>query len=204
MARFCVSPMNEDWNLRCPEELSDIQRATEAAGFRMASDQLTGSLLRVLAASKPAGALLELGTGTGMGVSWLLSGMDAGSTLDTVDHDAATVSIARRFLGHDPRVRFHVSDGAAFLASLAGRQFDLIFADTWPGKFTHLDDALSLLRPGGVYVGDDLLPQPSWPEGHAPKIPQFLHALEQRPDVHLTRLSWSTGIVLVTKRAHPK
>ena len=196
--------MNEGWNLRCPELLSDIQRATETAGFRMASDPLTGSLLRVLAASKPAGDLLELGTGTGVGASWLLSGMDAASTLDTVDHDEAVISVARRFLGHDSRVRFHVSDGAAFLASLAGRQFDLIFADTWPGKFDHLEDALSLLRPGGIYVSDDLLPQSSWPEGHAAKIPQFLRALEQRPDLHITRLSWSTGLVLATKRLDPK
>jgi predicted O-methyltransferase YrrM len=96
-----------------------------------------------------------------MGASWLLSGMDAASTLDTVDHDEAVVGIARSFLGHDARVRFHVSDGAAFLAGLAGREFDLIFADSWPGKFDHLDDALALLRPGGIYVGDDLLPQPS-------------------------------------------
>jgi predicted O-methyltransferase YrrM len=196
--------MNEGWNLHCPEALSDIQRATEAAGFRMASDQLTGSLLRVLAASKPAGALLELGTGTGMSAAWLLSGMDAGSTLDTVDHDEAVVGIARQFLGHDSRVRFHVSDGAAFLTSLAGRQFDFIFADTWPGKFDHLGDALSLLRPGGIYVGDDLLPQSSWPEGHAPKIPQFLHALQQRRDLHVTRLAWSTGLVLATKRLNSK
>jgi len=193
--------MNEDWNLRCPEELSEIQHATEIAGFRMASDPLTGSLLRVLAASKPAGVFLELGTGTGMGASWLLSGMDAASTLETVDHDAAVVSIARRFLGHDSRVRFHVSEGADFLASIAGRQFDLIFADTWPGKYTHLDEALSLLRPGGIYVGDDLLPQPSWPEEHAAKIPPFLHALEQRPDLHVSRLAWSTGLVLATKRS---
>ena len=59
--------MNENWNLHFPEALSKIRRATEAAGFRMASDGLTGSLLRSLAASKPKGALLELGTGTGMG-----------------------------------------------------------------------------------------------------------------------------------------
>jgi predicted O-methyltransferase YrrM len=196
--------VNEDWNIRWPEALSDIQRATEAAGFRMASDQLTGSLLRVLAASKPAGALLELGTGTGMGAAWLLSGMDAASTLDTVDHDEAVVSVARRSLAHDSRIRFHVSDGAAFLASLAGQQFDLIFADTWPGKFDHLDEALSLLRPGGIYVVDDLLPQPSWPEGHAPKIPRFLHALEERLDLHLTRISWSTGLVLASKHNNPK
>ena len=66
----------------------------------------------------------------------------------------------------------------------------------------HLEDALSLLRPGGIYVGDDLLPQPSWPDGHAPKIPQFLNALEQRPDLHITRLTWSTGLVLATKRSN--
>lgn len=34
--------------------------------------------------------------------------------------------------------------------------FDLIFADAWPGKFSHLDEALSLLSPGGFYVIDDL------------------------------------------------
>jgi predicted O-methyltransferase YrrM len=85
------------------------------------------------------GALLELGTGTGMGTSWLLSGMDGSSTLDTVDNDGAVVDIARRYLGHDSRVRFHVADGATFLAGLRERRFDLIFADTWPGKFEPSD-----------------------------------------------------------------
>ena len=88
--------MNKNWNLHFPAQLSEIRRATAAAGFRMASDELTGTLLRSLAASKPKGALLELGTGTGMGTSWLLSGMDASSTLDTVDNDKAVVDIARR------------------------------------------------------------------------------------------------------------
>jgi predicted O-methyltransferase YrrM len=126
--------------------------------------------------------------------------MDASSTLDTVDHDAVVVGIARRCLVHDPRVRFHVADGATFLKDLRGRHFDLIFADAWPGKFEHLDDALSLLRPGGFYIGDDLLPQPSWPDGHAPRIPVFLNALEQHADLFVTRLTWSTGLVIATKR----
>jgi hypothetical protein len=41
--------MTENWNMPFPEALSEIRRATEA---RMASDELTGSLLRGLAASK--------------------------------------------------------------------------------------------------------------------------------------------------------
>ncbi len=192
--------MNENWNLHFSEQLIKIRRETEAAGFRMASDELTGSLLRSLAASKPNGALLELGTGTGMGTSWLLSGMDASSTLDTVDNDRAVVDIARRHLGSDARVRFHVADGATFLAGLRDRRFDLIFADTWPGKFDHLDVALSLLRPGGLYIVDDLLPQPSWPAGHGPRIPGFLNSLERRDDLHVARLAWSTGLVIATKR----
>ena len=61
-------------------------------------------------------------------------------------------------------------DGAEFLQQSASRQFDLIYADAWPGKFSHLSDALSLLRGGGVYVIDDLLPQPNWPDGHAAKV----------------------------------
>ena len=43
----------------------------------------------------------------------------------------------------------------------AHARFDLIYADAWPGKFTHLDRALSLLTRGGIYFIDDLLPQPS-------------------------------------------
>jgi predicted O-methyltransferase YrrM len=46
-----------------PRELAAIQQATAASGFTMPSEALTGALLRSLAASKPGGRLLELGTG---------------------------------------------------------------------------------------------------------------------------------------------
>ena len=59
-------------------------------------------------------------------------------------------------------------------------RFDLIYADAWPGKFTHLDLALSLLTPGGIYFIDDLLPQTSWPEGHAAKVPPLIAYLSDR------------------------
>jgi predicted O-methyltransferase YrrM len=134
----------------------------------MASEPRTGALSRVLAASKPGGRFLELGTGTGIGTAWLLAGMDANARLDTVDNDVHVLDVARSHLREDSRVAFHLADGADFLAHLPRGEYDLIYADAWPGKFTDLDQALALLRIGGIYFIDDLLPQPNWPEGHAP------------------------------------
>ena len=182
-----------------PPALDAILRDTGAAGFTMASEPQTGSLLRALAASKPGGRFLELGTGTGVGTAWLLAGMDAHSQLDSVDTDPHVVEIPRRHLGHDARVTFHLADGAAFLATLPPSQFDFVFADTWPGKFTHLEPALSRLRRGGIYFIDDLLPQPSWPEGHAPKVPALIADLEGRSGFTSCKLAWASGLMMLVR-----
>jgi predicted O-methyltransferase YrrM len=166
----------------------------------MSSEPRVGALLAVLAASKPGGRFLELGTGTGHGTAWLLAGMDAVSMLETVDNDAEVVALAQRYLASDPRVTFHIMDGAEFLRASAS-SFDLIYADAWPGKFTYLDEALSLLRPGGIYVIDDLLPQPNWPDDHAPRVPALIENLEQRVDFTTARLAWASGLLLVVRRA---
>lgn len=167
----------------------------------MASEPLTGSLLRTLAATKPAGAFLELGTGTGLSTAWILAGMDQNSQLTTMDNDEAVIAIAKRHLGHDPRVSFHISDGAAFLATLHGRTFDFIFADTWPGKYDHLEEALTLLKSGSMYIIDDMLPQPNWPPGHDPKATNLITTLEQRPDLTITKMNWASGLIIATKKS---
>ena len=48
-----------------PHIWSEIERRTAELGFDMPSDMRTKALLKALAASKPHGRLLELGTGTG-------------------------------------------------------------------------------------------------------------------------------------------
>src|ERR1035437_9927970 len=105
----------------------------------MASESCTGALLQVLAAAKPGGRLLELGTGTGIATAWLLSGMDDAATLTSVDTDPRVQAVARECLGHDPRLTLITEDGATFLrrrlALTPPLQFDLIFADAIPGKY---------------------------------------------------------------------
>ena len=61
---------------RTPPAFHAIVSDTNALDYTMVSEPKMGALLAVLAASKPGGRLLELGTGTGHGTAWLLSGMD--------------------------------------------------------------------------------------------------------------------------------
>ena len=181
-----------------PQSLSGLWADTRAAGFTMASEAQTCSLLQTLAASKPAARFLELGSGTGLSTAWLLDGMDSGSHLTTVDHDEALLSILKRHLGADPRLTAVCADGDEFLLSLRGQRFDFIFADTWAGKYRLLDEALALLNPGGLYVIDDMLPQANWPEGHVGKVAHLVATLEQRRDLRITKLAWASGILLAT------
>jgi predicted O-methyltransferase YrrM len=185
-----------------PTVVREIEVEVRTIGFTMSSDTLTGTLLRTLAASKPGGLFLELGTGAGMGSSWILEGMDAGSRLVTVDLDARVVEVAKRHLGHDPRITFQIVDGVRFIESLQrqGPLFDFIFADSYPGKFLLLPETLTLLKPGGLYIIDDLLPQPGWGLDHQPKVDALIETLTQHPDLRVTALNWSTGIVIAARK----
>lgn len=63
--------MNDTVISRQPVAVADIVAEAEALSFNMMSEAKVGALLAVLAASKPGGHLLELGTGTGHGTAWL-------------------------------------------------------------------------------------------------------------------------------------
>lgn len=153
--------MNGQKHIRFPPALEQIQIESEALGFQMICEPLTGSLLRTLAASKPGGMFLELGTGTGVSTSWLIDGMDRNSQLISIENDAIVASVAKKYLESDKRVKFQIIDAASWLNQVVDREFDLIFADAWTGKYSHLEETLRLLKPGGLYIVDDMLPQPN-------------------------------------------
>ena len=192
--------MTEDSKLFIPHSYSSIDKATRSMGFTMASDKLTCSLLRTLAMSKPSSSFLELGTGTGLSTSWILDGMDEHSTMVSVDNDEAVLNIANAFLGHDKRLDLILSDGEQWINNNKGNKFDYIFADTWHGKYLMLPEVLEMLNSGGFYIVDDMLPQPNWPQGHEEKAKRLLTYLENRDDLSVTRLNWSTGVVVAVKK----
>jgi len=131
--------------------------------------------------------------------------MDKNSKITTVESDSAVVSIAQKHLGHDQRLSFRVEDAEVFLEQLKGtgqgQQFDFIFADAWVGKYSHLETTLHVLKTGGLYVIDDMLPQKNWVEGHEHHVASLIARLEDRADLLLTKLNWASGIIIAAKQA---
>ena len=183
-----------------PKYYNEILQDTINKGFDQLSDDKLGSLLSTLVSSKPNSKILELGTGSGLSTVWILNGMDKNSTLQTVDNDENLVNIAKQYLKDDTRVEFFVENGEDLILRLKLSSIDFIFADTWPGKYNHLKETLNLLKSGGIYLIDDMLPQDNWPEGHEIKVNNLIHYLDNREDLNCVKLNWSTGIIICTKK----
>jgi len=191
--------MDDLAHLNPPLMLPAILDRTAALAFSMPSEPRTGAMLRVLAAAKPGGRLLELGTGTGLSTAWLLDGMDQDAKLISVDIDPESQAVAHAILGSDPRLEIVTADAADFLRRQVNASFDLVFADAMLGKYELLDEALALLRPGGIYVIDDMLPQANWPQNHAQRVPRLVADLAARPAFRVVSLAWSSGLVVAVR-----
>lgn len=192
--------MNDAINLQPPFSLPAIQAKSTEIGFTMPSDLYIGSLLRTLMASKPGGHFLELGTGVGLSLSWMVDGLIGGSSLITVDNDPTLTKIGKDFFGEDERLEIICQDGTEWIHGYVGPKFDLVFADAWPGKYSETDEILALIAPGGFYVVDDMTAQPNWPAGHEDKVAWLVNYLEERDDFMLTKMSWSTGVIVAVKQ----
>ena len=109
--------------------------------------------------------------------------------------------MARRYLAADKRLTLYLGDGDEYLTSVTtqSHRFDFIFADTWPGKLRLLNETIQLLVPGGFYIVDDMLPQPTWDTlgyDHAQAIKDLVTVLNDHARLHVTHLAWDTGIII--------
>ncbi|MDN5747546.1 MAG: O-methyltransferase [Pseudonocardia sp.] len=125
-----------------------------------------GAGLRFLAASISARAVVEVGTGAGVSGLWLLGGMAADGVLTSIDVDPEAQRVARTAFtaaGHAPsRLRLINGMGLEVLPRLTDGGYDLVFVDAAPSTAggtridavadypRYLDEAVRLLRPGGI------------------------------------------------------
>ena len=147
-----------------PEIVERAIALARAAGFPLSSDEAgpaggpscslsgTGRVLALLAGLRPGGRFAEIGTGTGMGASWLSSGMSPDATLVTIEIDPTRSAVAQTLLEDDDRVTVLTGDAADLLPS---GPFDLVFLD---GKYPDPAALIERLAPGGALVVDDVTP----------------------------------------------
>ncbi|WP_237561739.1 O-methyltransferase [Flagellimonas algicola] len=141
--------MNQANIVDTPNVYAALLSKSDEIGFTMPSDMYIGTFLKTLVASKPAGRFLELGTGMGLSLAWMLEGMDNASKLISIDNDMDLIQIAMGFFGNDDRLQLVCADGEDWIAQNQEEKFDLVFADAWPGKYSLLEETLGLIKVGG-------------------------------------------------------
>ncbi|MAU26913.1 MAG: SAM-dependent methyltransferase [Muricauda sp.] len=194
--------MNQESIVDVPIAYSRLLKKSKEIDFGMSSDIYIGTLLKTLVASKPKGLFLELGTGIGLSLSWMVDGMDEFSKLITLDNDSELIAIVNSYYTNDNRVTILREDGSKWIQNYQGGKFDLIFADAWPGKYSEIEETLNLVKLGGFYVIDDMQQQPNWPKGHEENVNSLVAFLENREDYTVTKMDWSTGVLIAVKTSN--
>lgn len=120
------------------------------------------ALLRLLAASVNAQAVVEVGTGAGISGAALLSGMTSAGVLTSIDIEAENQRVARETftaLGYD-HVHTRLIAGRALdvLPRLSDAAYDIVFVDGDKTEYPAiLVQAKRLLRVGGLAIFDNVL-----------------------------------------------
>jgi caffeoyl-CoA O-methyltransferase len=118
-----------------------------------------GRLLEALAASRPAGRILEIGGAIGYGTLRLARGAREGRIL-SIERDPARIAVARQYLetgGVLPRVEILEGEALELLRGVRG-PLDLVYIDGDKRDYRRcLDLTLPLLAIGGMVVIDNLL-----------------------------------------------
>lgn len=151
-----------------PALVSRAHAAAEQIGFPVTSQDPghgrgsgcqpgVGRFLAMLAAGCHGGRIGELGTGAGIGAAWLSGAMPSDCTLVTCEIDPVRAAAASELLAADRRVQVLTGNAVELIQDHG--PYDLIFADCGVRDAQTFGALVSLLRPGGQIVMDDLTPE---------------------------------------------
>jgi predicted O-methyltransferase YrrM len=169
-----------------------------------------GAALRVLAAAVAARSVVEVGTGTGVSGLWLLGGMRSDGVLTSVDIEAEHQRLAREAFSEAgvAHNRTRLITGAALdvLPRLADGGYDLVFCDGDKKEYTaYLEQALRLLRPGGLVAFDnalwhDRVPDPAQRDPETVAIRELGRAVREDETLVPALLPVGDGLLVAVRR----
>ena len=193
--------------------LDAIARDGEAQHLPLV-DAEVGALLRVLATSVSARRILEVGTCIGYSGIWLAGALPPGGMLFTMEKDPERARVAKANFeraGVSDRVGIIQGDAQITINKVSG-PFDLIFQDGHkPLYITLLDRLVSMLRPGGLLVTDNVLwdgevvpgfvAQPAKNADDTRAIVEYNQKLNANPQLMTSTVPLRDGVAISVKRS---
>jgi predicted O-methyltransferase YrrM len=158
-----LNPEIETYLCRLSEPSTGVLGEMEAygreRGFPLVGP-LVGQLLGWLVRSVGARTVFELGSGFGYSAFWFAAAVGPGGRVFLTERSEANLERARDFLGRaglEDRVVIIADDALAALDRHDG-PFDIIFNDIDKESYPEvIDRAAARLRPGGLFVSDNML-----------------------------------------------
>ncbi|HKH89031.1 MAG TPA: class I SAM-dependent methyltransferase [Acidimicrobiales bacterium] len=184
-----------------PPAVAAAQARAERLGFELSSEPEVGRLLAFFASRVPKGGrMLELGTGAGVGLAWIVHGIGDRHDVEVVSVEIDGEQAAHtRAAGWPGWVSILEGDGADLVGTLGS--FDLIFPDAPGGKIFKLRKTIAALRPGGVILVDDMdLSRHSDPDLRS-GLASVRERLFEHPDLVCAELPFASGVILASRRS---
>lgn len=203
-----------DVSLREPAVLRRLREETAAlpSGSWQIPPEL-GQLLRFLVALTGARNAIELGTFTGYSALCIAQALPADGRLIACDANEEAHAIARRYwaeAGVADRIELRVGQVADTLGELIGEgragAFDFAFIDAdKPGYADYYESCLTLVRPGGLVVFDNVfmggaVAEPAPSRKYADAMKNFNRMIAGDERVTITMLPVADGVTLARIR----
>ena len=167
-------------------------------------------MLQLLAAALRATAVVEIGTGAGVSGLWLLRGMAPDGVLTSIDTEAEHQRAAKEAFteaGIRPtRARTITGRAGEVLPRLTDGAYDLVLADADPLDLgDHVEQAIRLLRPGGVLavahaLGRDQVPDPARRDAVTTALREALRSVRDDERLVPALVSSGDGLLLAARR----
>ncbi len=192
--------------------LSELEEYAKEHSVPIAEPE-TARLMSVLTKLVRPEKILEVGTAIGYSAIIMSEGLADGGTITTLEYDPDTVALARQNVAHaglSDRITVVEADAKDYLSYLdCDESFDMIFLDGPKAHYLFmLDDAVRLLKKGGLLVSDNILFKGmTADDGHfarrkvtiITRLREYIDALMAHPQLVTSILSQGDGVTLSVK-----
>lgn len=178
----------------------------------------TARLMSVLTKLVRPKKILEIGTAIGYSSIIMAQGLDADGKITTLEYDSRTAEIARENIkraGLADKIQVIEADAKDYLSYLdEDETYDMVFLDGPKAHYLFmLEDAVRLLRKGGLLVSDNILFKGmTADDGHFARrkvtiihrLREYIDALMAHPQLETSILSQGDGVTLSIKTISDK